>query len=299
MRLALTVLVPFCFLSLAGCGQNATQQVSDENTVSAHDNASAAEEPRTDDATAAASDEAEAASTPEATAAEEQYNLLLAEYEAEGGARIFAKRFLELAEKHPQDPVAVDALLWVVSNVRGKPDTTRALELLTEQHITSDQLRSAGKGIAESRSIAAEKLLNTILQKNPDDQARAQALYFLASLLELEANLVQQLKAQPELAPRVLQYYGKPYGNHLASLELPDLERKREQIYEQMRETFPDAEVDRIKLGDFAEKMLFRIRHLSIGKLAPDIAGEDIAGNEFKLSDHRGKVVLLTFWGHW
>jgi len=38
---------------------------------------------------------------------------------------------------------------------------------------------------------------------------------------------------------------------------------------------------------------------LEPGKLAPDIEGEDIDGQKFKLSEYRGKVVLLDFWGHW
>ncbi|MBL8857631.1 MAG: redoxin domain-containing protein [Planctomycetes bacterium] len=36
-----------------------------------------------------------------------------------------------------------------------------------------------------------------------------------------------------------------------------------------------------------------------LGKLAPEISGEDIDGKPFKLSDYRGKVVMLDFWGHW
>jgi hypothetical protein len=36
-----------------------------------------------------------------------------------------------------------------------------------------------------------------------------------------------------------------------------------------------------------------------IGALAPEITGEDIDGAFFKLSDYRGKVVLLDFWGNW
>lgn len=35
------------------------------------------------------------------------------------------------------------------------------------------------------------------------------------------------------------------------------------------------------------------------GKAAPEIAGEDIDGNPMKLSDFRGKVVFLDFWGNW
>jgi hypothetical protein len=36
-----------------------------------------------------------------------------------------------------------------------------------------------------------------------------------------------------------------------------------------------------------------------IGNLAPEIQGEDIDGRPFKLSDYRGKVVVLDFWGNW
>jgi hypothetical protein len=38
---------------------------------------------------------------------------------------------------------------------------------------------------------------------------------------------------------------------------------------------------------------------LDIGNLAPEIEGVDLDGVPFKLSDYRGKVVLLDFWGHW
>jgi hypothetical protein len=38
---------------------------------------------------------------------------------------------------------------------------------------------------------------------------------------------------------------------------------------------------------------------LPVGSEAPEIAGEDIDGAYFKLSDYRGKVVLLDFWGNW
>ena len=37
----------------------------------------------------------------------------------------------------------------------------------------------------------------------------------------------------------------------------------------------------------------------AIGNVAPDIVGEDIDGKRMKLSDYRGKVVVLDFWGHW
>jgi len=36
-----------------------------------------------------------------------------------------------------------------------------------------------------------------------------------------------------------------------------------------------------------------------VGQQAPEIIGEDVDGKEFKLSDYRGKVVVLDFWGFW
>jgi len=39
--------------------------------------------------------------------------------------------------------------------------------------------------------------------------------------------------------------------------------------------------------------------HLAIGKTAPEIEGKDVDGKKFKLSEYRGKVVVLDFWGDW
>lgn len=36
-----------------------------------------------------------------------------------------------------------------------------------------------------------------------------------------------------------------------------------------------------------------------IGQPAPEISGVDLDGVPFRLSDYRGKVVVLDFWGHW
>jgi cytochrome oxidase Cu insertion factor (SCO1/SenC/PrrC family) len=38
---------------------------------------------------------------------------------------------------------------------------------------------------------------------------------------------------------------------------------------------------------------------LNVGKVAPEIEAEDIDGVKFKLSDYRGKVIVLDFWGDW
>ncbi len=51
--------------------------------------------------------------------------------------------------------------------------------------------------------------------------------------------------------------------------------------------------------GKQAKGQIFEMEHLVVGKVAPDFAAEDQDGTSFKLSDYRGKVVVLDFWGFW
>ena len=52
-------------------------------------------------------------------------------------------------------------------------------------------------------------------------------------------------------------------------------------------------------LGKQASAALFEIHNLTVGKPAPEIEGSDLDKAAFKLSDYRGKIVLLDFWGNW
>ena len=52
-------------------------------------------------------------------------------------------------------------------------------------------------------------------------------------------------------------------------------------------------------VGESAKAELYEIRHLSVGKEAPEIEGGDQDGKRFKLSDYWGKVVLLYFWSEY
>lgn len=44
---------------------------------------------------------------------------------------------------------------------------------------------------------------------------------------------------------------------------------------------------------------LFRHENLVVGKPAPDFETVDAEGNAFKLSDYKGKVTVIDFWGFW
>lgn len=48
-----------------------------------------------------------------------------------------------------------------------------------------------------------------------------------------------------------------------------------------------------------AEAKILRFTHLVVGKPAPELELEDVDGNSFRLSDYRGQVTVIDFWGFW
>ncbi|WP_020466697.1 TlpA family protein disulfide reductase [Singulisphaera acidiphila] len=55
----------------------------------------------------------------------------------------------------------------------------------------------------------------------------------------------------------------------------------------------------RSTLGQEAEARLDDWHNLAVGKPAPEINGVDVHGKSLALSDYRGKVVAIVFWGTW
>lgn len=57
---------------------------------------------------------------------------------------------------------------------------------------------------------------------------------------------------------------------------------------------YPTSNAAKSAQGD-----IFEMENLVVGKVAPDFNATDQDGKAFKLSDYRGKVVVLDFWGFW
>lgn len=62
---------------------------------------------------------------------------------------------------------------------------------------------------------------------------------------------------------------------------------------------FPGYPQDRRTIGEQSKTWLEQRRELAVGAVAPEIEGVDVDGKAFKLSDHRGKVVVVIFWASW
>ena len=228
-----------------------------------------------------------------------QYKTLAEQYEQGGLSREFAAKFLRLAQQHPKDPVAVDALLWVVTNVRSGNELSQALETLTKNHIKSEKLETVCRRLVRKPSVAAEKLLRSLMEKSPHRNVRAQACFQFADYLKRQVAMIGTLQDDPGQAKRFDQYYGKGFSKHLVSLNEAELSKEIERLYARVVKSFANVPLGESTMGKTAEKELFAIRHLSLGGKAPGIEGTDIDGKPFKLADYRGKVIVLDFWGNW
>ena len=235
---------------------------------------------------------------PQSDGAKQQYKALVDEFEDDAEAREFAGRFVELAKQHPKPPVAADSLVWVVLNVSRGRELQEALTLLVQKYQKSNRLAPACRKLAFRPSLAAENLLRVLREKSPHKEVRAPVRIYLAVYLLRQLRLAEAPDKEED-KNRFVEFYGREFTTHLAELDTSASLKEIESIYDEVTKSFARFEIGDSTMGETAQLELFAIRHLSLGRKAPEITGEDIDGKPFKLSDYRGKVVMLDFWGHW
>jgi hypothetical protein len=190
------------------------------------------------------------------------------------------------------------------------PGSDKALALLQREHLRSRRIGQVRvqtafgtpmkvtimQQVAYFGSKEAETFLRTILETNPDREIQAQACMALAAFHVNRAGQFDLVRQRPELAKRYRGSHGKDYLDALRRQRAAAI-KEAEARYEQAIEEYGDVKF--VSGGTIREKAvagLFGIRELVVGKQAPEIQGEDQDGQRFKLSDYRGKVVLLYFW---
>lgn len=89
--------------------------------------------------------------------------------------------------------------------------------------------------------------------------------------------------------------------NVQASVVYAEADELKETNQEASKKAFQSV-IDKFPGTRFAEMAkgdLFELEFLVVGKVAPDFEAVDGEGKKFKLSDYRGKLVMLDFWGFW
>jgi len=222
------------------------------------------------------------------------------------------KLLLAIASSTPKDLAAFDALLWVVRYSPRPPNQpktpfARARDILIRDFARHARIGEFCRALAyENEDRVAVEFVRDVYEKHPDAAARAQAGLTRANHLRRNAGFAGSVqKATPEVRKRFAGAYGQEYVDYLLHAKPDDLNKEAEAVLDRLvsdkelaKVTYERGDKKR-SVGEAADAELFEMRYLSPGKMAPDIDGEDIDGKRFKLSDYRGKVVLLDFWGDW
>jgi len=218
-------------------------------------------------------------------------------------------RLLELVEKNPKESFALSALTQIISEEywlntytshpgwgQASPQA-RAIALLLRDHLDSDQLGETCKRVNFGFRQECETFLRTVVEKNPHRDVQGQACLRLAQLLAGRVEKLALLKEQPDLTQRYESLFGKDYIEALQRRDQASVMKEAEALYERASEKYGDVKLPYNEtVGEVARTDLDEIRNLTVGKVAPDIEGADQDGRPLKLSDYRGKVVLLYFW---
>jgi len=188
----------------------------------------------------------------------------------------FIKRFREYAEQHGESVEALQGmyLMFNLSNafiIQDQPnsDVVWAINELKTKYAANPSVwfvLEAAYGSDAPRELVVD-LFRTVIRTNKDDETVE------AAQLEL-ATLLYRTRWDPKLH---------------------DADTKRKEAVELLRALAKKPGNTGIRCA--AKRQVFDLDHLQVGFKAPDIEGTDVEGKTIRLSDFRGKVVVLTFWG--
>jgi thiol-disulfide isomerase/thioredoxin len=217
----------------------------------------------------------------------------------------YAGRFLAFARKHAGDDTSIDALGHLVAARFTPPEAETAADILIRDYLQSDKLFPIYRRLASADaawSTAGERLLRAVAERGSTPEARGRAILYLGFMLQNRASSLKWLRS-PEPNPLMQLEAAMRSGGQKPAVfheQDPDaLCREAEQLFDRAIQGYGAIKLARGTLGDAARIELFRLRDLAIGKLAPEIDGQDVDGQRFRLSDYRGKVVVVTFSGNW
>jgi len=138
---------------------------------------------------------------------------------------------------------------------------------IESRHLKSPKLIPVCMAMAATQNPRALSLLEKIQTTNPDGKIQGVAALGASMIL-------------------------KSLGDN------PDLMRKRLTYLTQAIKLSCEVDVGGTTVAKLAEDELYIIQHLSKGRIAPDLIGVDSGGRPLKLSDHKGKVIVLLFWNN-
>jgi hypothetical protein len=168
--------------------------------------------------------------------------------------KIFSHRFLSLAIHCPADDAAFDSLIWVIQNCHVGAEAATAAEQLAANYAQSPRIEQHFDWLRRASYPSAERLLRSIVEKNPSRAIRGQASLCLARNLNRRAELIRQLQVDQEQAKRVRSFYEQIGYNEIVQEDPDVLVEKAVIQFEQTIQKFGDLKTKTGTLGQSARE---------------------------------------------
>ena len=231
--------------------------------------------------------------------AQTQLNELLDQYAANRQSRKFVEKFLALAAEQPNTTASLDALNWVIKRFESGNYADRALVLLAKHHAAAVKLDEVFIYIGNNPSLQVGIFYRQVIAANKNPAILGKAHFRLGIYLMRQLEISREVQAKPEAREKYDLFYGKDLTAYLLAMNHAQNRKEALQHFVVIQQKYASVKTFQGQLGPLANIQEFKLAHLSVGGVAPEITGKDIFGKPLKLSDFRGKIVLLDFWGDW
>ncbi len=196
----------------------------------------------------------------------------------------FKPRFETFAARYWGTEAALDAGLWLLGNLGMEEDKEAreaALVAMTDEIFKRYSRSPYMEKFASMQGLypedLREKYFGGLQENSPHAGVRAAVIWAAARNADIDII----------------------YGDE--DLDRDALEDLKKKNLELLVAGYADIPLRNSTYGAAAEAMLnaHSMEDLAIGKPAPEIIGANVDGEEMRLSDFLGKVVVLDFWGDW
>jgi len=229
---------------------------------------------------------------------------------ANNPSKVVGKKFLDLAKTCADTNAYVPALTQALgsNDSAEKLESAQLLVAVLTENKNESQSQQAAKAVDSQNmrkflellsyglpSAERETLLKDLCQVG-EGAVKGQALVALASVYKRRGTMQSwALRTSGGDSPEEKKRFKAYWGSGVT----PEQFTKLEDMLSAYIAGDASKDSGSKRILEQAQDALFSLRHLMVGKPAPEIVGKDLSGVEFKLSDYRGKVVLLDFWAHW
>jgi RNA polymerase sigma factor (sigma-70 family) len=194
----------------------------------------------------------------------------------------YIKLFNDLAEKYSTDAVAFDILVYARRHANGpiwiNEDWDRTQDLLA-RHFAADGRMKDLVPTLRPWGEADSRLLRAVLDKHPDKVTRARACKELLRLRQYDVTGAQEYIDKPQIRRNLEQR--TPNGVAYYRDLLANLERNKKEVDELTKLT--------------KDRYAGVLPEVAWNRPVPDAELTDLDGKKYKLSDFRGKLVILNF----